>query len=256
MMLEEFSHSNVVLFSGGLDSLCTAIKVASLNRDVLAVYCDGRHTPGPTEGLAAEELARRIGVPFARFHVGTVRGEGKNQHSRLRNVVMAVEVAARYRGREPLTIWLGGLADDRVEDKTKGGCDVLGAALTANSPGVVYVDSPWWNHGKAAMVGAARRTWDITGNGESFEDLANASVSCYSPPFYAEDAASPRGCGRCKSCVRKFIALHAVGIQAGRWVLSPATSEEFERMYSLAKAGEYAAERNRTTIEVYEGLRS
>jgi len=183
--------TKVLLYSGGLDSLCTRYV---WKPDVL-LYVD----LGSAYSVA--EIARLDGdVQVVRLRdVG--QWEREDRIIPLRNLFL-VAVAAQYGD----TIALGATAGDRVLDKSYEFARMTTELFTYlwrpqhwTDGKAVQVVLPVKNLTKRALVRAA------IDSGVSPLHLETASFSCYEPQSGAP-------CGRCKPCWRRWVAFAGNGI--------------------------------------------
>lgn len=222
---------DVILFSGGLDSLCTAQRLP----DATLLYVDMRFEYADKELLAAYELAHRmnrtlrvVGLPVATFSADV--------YVPARNLTLVWAVAATL--REPVRVWIGGLKDDVALDKNDEAYTVMSMALSYLCGFRVEVASLWSLHTKTDML----REFVAS---PTFAQLLPHSVSCY--------AGGSAGCGDCPSCFRKAVALEAAGFEGvdGLFAQNPFDSPTAERYYQkMTHASSYDVGRVDDTLRV------
>lgn len=97
------------------------------------------------------------------------------------------------------TVWMAGLKDDMVEDKTPEAFQAMGAVLSKIGKEPVYVKSPFWEMTKAQVC-----TWMVDNIPNGKKILLEETMSCYSN--------TSAECGACDACFRKSCALHTAGM--------------------------------------------
>lgn len=230
-------EKHVLLFSGGIDSFCARRYLTS-----------GRH-----KGWL-KYLYFDLGTPYTKKEVEYVKkvepgiiiddslrflGEtqiGSKAFVPYRNVFLAMRAASLGFER----IWIAGVKDDQVNDKSEVAFLDFSAFLSRYSieGQVVRISSPFWHLTKAEVIHLMLEKQFVTR-----EDLLS-TVACYSE----EDT---NYCGKCNCCFRKWIALRANGIQQD--FHNEAMIEEY---YQKCKSGQYDETRARTTIKIIEDYRS
>lgn len=242
---------NVVLFSGGLDSLATVLRLEMTDpgghdlQHVQLVYVQAGGRYGEAEEEVAGSLAKQLGKPLRRIALEQLGmwEEGVSGYVPYRNlflVMVAVAELATYdwvKEDKEVVVWMGGLKDDVVEDKTPAAFEAMSKVLTQIGRHQVTVASLWWEHTKAAMVRVM-----LEAQGERFLALARVSMSCY------------RGmnCGDCPSCFRKYVALKMNGVDCEGWFLrDPRRTSTAEQYWSkMQQPGRYEESRRLGTLSV------
>ncbi len=254
-MITDDGGRHAVLFSGGLDSLATTLVLLNAldnptNRLQL-VYVDLGTPYSAGEKFATEVLAREFEpIQFTAPDLRDVGGYAIRHDSPYipyRNLFLAAACVAHmeqqemegFDNDEPYTIWMGGLRDDNVADKTPEAFNSMSMCLSALHNRDVFVRSLWWNHAKPEMVAEMHEA-----HGKQFVKLARMSISCY------------RGdnCGECQSCFRKWIALEGNGIQCTSWFRSdPRHSAAAAHYRDAIYDPKYDPVRREVTLTVLDG---
>lgn len=209
-MAEPTPGSTVLLYSGGMDSYCAA---ALLRPDVL-LHVDTGTAYGDVE---ASLLRAPAGCPeVTRTALRDLGGwerpgslilPGRNAH--------LVLLGAHYADR----VWLGATAGDRVQDK-----DPEFAARISMLLGHMYGPQWWLPEGRDVRCELPVKhltkhglVCAYLGAGGEAEALRTDTLSCYYPDHSAGIAHGlpAAHCGRCKPCVRKWIALTVCYIDPG-----------------------------------------
>lgn len=147
-----------------------------------------------------------------------------------RNLILA-SVAA---GLGYQTIWMGGLHDDHVADKTPKAFKAMGEALSITMDRPIEVKSALWRFTKTGMVTDMVKT-------KVGSLWMRRSISCYHP---IELNTHTFACGACPSCFRKWLALKANGIESQKWFDTPPGLTPLAFQYrSKALAGVYTGRR-------------
>ena len=93
-----------------------------------------------------------------------------------RNLLFAARAAAQYRDNEYVTVWMAGLKDDMVEDKTPAAFDLMSECLTKTGRKQVKVDSPFWDWTKVDILKWFLEHSDCENPKDTIEQC---SFSCY-----------------------------------------------------------------------------
>ena len=207
----------LVLFSGGLDSVCTAMVLAAEADeapDLMYVNCGTPYTTA--EQAAVSTIVGMLCHEFPIFEQGVthyidMRGVGNTQiedgtHIPYRNLLLVARAAGymfyRLAGEEPLEIFLGSVRDDRFTDNCKEAFDAYAATLSRIENRDVAVTSKWFDHAKVEMVTECYKRF-----GDAFVAIAAQTISC----------AKGTTCGDCEMCFRKATALMASDIECRKW---------------------------------------
>lgn len=185
--------SEVLLFSAGLDSFPAW---HYLGRPP-TLYFDLGHRYCRQELTAVNALASRCGVDVKISNeLDLSAWEADDAIIPMRNVYLAM-LAANHAD----TIWCVGVKGDRTADKSPVAFERISQVVSEFTGRTVRVDSPFWDMTKTKVVG-----WYL-GAGLPAEDLL-LTFSC----SRSDDA--DRHCGRCSSCLRRWISLANNGIEA------------------------------------------
>jgi len=188
--------TNVVLFSGGIDSFIMYHWLQSHPSDNIPVYFDLKSKYSEKEKAVVQKLIPNIIIDES-LNLGS-REEGEKAIIPLRNLLLAIQ-AIKYGN----VVWIAGLADDRAEDKTPKAFNIMSEIINGLAPNSVIrykVLSPFWDMTKADVV-----KWFLTSDMVSIPKEERAKLllqttSCYHPTEHY--------CGRCPSCFRKWVAFH------------------------------------------------
>lgn len=103
-------------------------------------------------------------------------------------------------------VWIAGVKDDMVEDKTENAFNLMSICLSTIGKKNVTVDSPFWSMTKTDICKWYIKHEKRNGKklGEIEYNLANKSISCYL------NGTAP--CYMCKSCFRKACAMYNSGL--------------------------------------------
>lgn len=97
-------------------------------------------------------------------------------------------------------VWIAGLKDDDVEDKTDSAFMLMSDTLTKIGKRPVNVKSPFWDFTKADIIEWGKK------NILDFDLICNISVSCYAGGLNLEP------CCKCEACFRKACAMYNAGL--------------------------------------------
>lgn len=176
----------ILLFSAGLDSFPAW---HYLGRPP-AVYFDIGHRYRAPELAAIAALAERcgIGVEISR-ELNLAAWEAPDAIIPMRNVYFAMLAA----NRAP-KIWCVGVRGDHVADKSPQAFAEISRLITRFTGSPVTLDSPFWQMTKTEVV-----AWYLA-QGLPAGDLL-LTYSC------SREDGDPVHCGRCSSCLRRWISL-------------------------------------------------
>jgi len=181
--------SDILLFSGGLDSFIAydiLNKPQTLYFDTGSRYCEKE----------LEAVRKIIPTTIINESLCLTDYEEVNAHIPYRNLLFAIQ-ACKYSDN----IWMGGLLDDNVGDKTEESFKAMSYLLSKLHGRNIQIRSPFWEMTKIDIVQLYKEKHPKT-----YEADLLQTVSCYS--------ASPEGyCGQCASCFRKATALYSIGIK-------------------------------------------
>jgi 7-cyano-7-deazaguanine synthase len=185
--------SEVLLLSAGLDSFPAW---HYLGRPP-ALYFDLRHRYAEQERASLAALAARCGIDLT---IGTEldlsRREAADAIIPMRNAYLAM-LAAEHAD----TVWCVGVKGDRTHDKSPAAFAQISDFISALAGRQIRVVSPFWEMTKTQIV-----AWYLD-QGLPVADLL-LTFSCS-----RSDGANVH-CGRCSSCLRRWISLANNGIEA------------------------------------------
>jgi 7-cyano-7-deazaguanine synthase in queuosine biosynthesis len=185
--------SEILLFSAGLDSF-PAWHYLGRPR---CLYFDIRHRYRQQELAAISALSRRCGIEVEISTELDLSGwEAGDAIIPMRNVYFAMLAANRA-----TTIWCTGVKGDATADKSSTAFADISGFLSRYTGATVRVDSPFWQMTKTEIVTSYLEA------GLSPDDLL-LTFSCSRADGRADH------CGRCSSCLRRWISLVNNGIDA------------------------------------------
>ena len=190
----------ILLFSAGLDSFPAW---HYLGRPP-ALYFDIRHHFQEQELAAVNDLAGRCQMDLTISTELDLSAWDTPQGDLIpfRNVLLAMLAALRAD-----VIWCAGVKGDHADDKSPEAFAAMSEMLTRFAARPVRVDSPFWEMTKTDVV-----AWYLR-EGLPAQDLL-ATFSCLTPGSRTEH------CGRCPSCLRRWIALANNGV-TGHFAADP-----------------------------------
>lgn len=214
----------VLLFSGGLDSLCAWFLLDKPD----ALYVT---TGAPWEANELETIDRlsqrtpgltdRLSVEAGSDLSGVVESDG---HIPYRNIWLVL--AAATRGWD--TIYLGALKGETSRDKTDRFAKESSALLSYAERRRVSVRLPFRGATKTELVRRFRSLPVPHG-----DELLRETRSCYDPTIRL--STTYVGCGRCLACLRRWVAM------ANNGLFEPYRSNPKDYAESLATGGETMA---------------
>lgn len=187
--LEDPYAKNVLLYSGGVDSVAYALHLKQRGISFSPVWLASRRREIHGDSKV-KYWARRWGVPLNT----RVAPEHSSLYPRFRNLTYACIALENTEG--PVTVHIGGLADDRCEDKTPAAFEAMSQCLSQISGNKIKVVSWFFPYTKKQVVEYLIRRVGP-------QDALKGTVSCYG---------GPPECGSCPACYRKWIAFEAAGV--------------------------------------------
>jgi 7-cyano-7-deazaguanine synthase in queuosine biosynthesis len=185
--------SNVLLFSAGLDSFPAW---HYLDKPP-ALYFDIRHRYHDQERASIRALADRCGIEVTvSRELDLSRWEADDAIIPLRNVYFAMLAANRAE-----EIWCVGVKGDGTADKSPAAFHRISHMITDLMGRRIVLDSPFWTMTKTEII-----AWYL-GQGLPVADLL-LTFSC------SRGDGLPMHCGRCSSCLRRWISLVNNGVNA------------------------------------------
>lgn len=213
----------ILLFGGGLDSFPAWHFLGK----PAALYVDSGHYGRRQEIAAVRALAasQQMNLEISNELDLTARATRQGDLIPFRNVLFAI--LAAYRAD---VIWCIGVKGDHTADKSPQAFARMSEFLTAFAERPIRIDSPFWDKTKTDVV-----AWYL-GTGLPVDALLQ-TFSCATPGTAFEH------CGRCPSCLRRWIALINNGI-TGTFAEDPWTWDRVDAYYVPAMAaGRYPPER-------------
>jgi 7-cyano-7-deazaguanine synthase len=185
--------NEILLFSAGLDSFPAWHYLGQPP----ALYFDLGHRYAAQERAAIETLTQATGIEVTiSDELRLDAWEAEDAIIPMRNVHLAMLAANRAE-----TVWCIGVKGDHTLDKSRIAFADMSAFLTRMSGHSVWVDSPFWNMTKTEIV-----AWYLA-QGLPVEHLL-LTFSC------SRTDGRTVHCGRCSSCLRRWISLENNGIDA------------------------------------------
>lgn len=194
---------DVLLFSGGLDSLIAYFYLGKPK----VIFADMKQKYAKIEIERVKKLDRDIGmgVVYENKIFDFSKIEQEDMTIPYRNMFLAM-LGSLYGDH----IWMAAVNGDYNHDKTPEIFDKMGEFLTDLSGNVIMIRSPFWKMTKSDIV-----EWYIK-KGYPIQWLYD-SYSCFT--------GKGQHCGRCSSCLRRWVAMTNNGIKE-EYVEDPMTWEK------------------------------
>lgn len=224
--------SDVVLYSGGPDSLITYYWCKSKGMDPKAVYFRLGHRYQQQEQSAVVATIPDTMVSNVLCGLGAWEEENANLYAR--NAFLVIAGSRFLDPGEPGRVWLSVQKHElEIPDRSVGFLEKISSLVGQLQPEGA-VSSPWLYADKTEMV-----KWYL-GAGMP-KDLLVRTRSCYQ--------VSQVHCGGCPACVRRFIAFAANDVPT-MWIQRPDRSPMADTYRQRAKEGMYPPERCKRILEV------
>jgi 7-cyano-7-deazaguanine synthase in queuosine biosynthesis len=228
------ASNEILCATGGLDSLVAWRYL----RQPRAVYFDLGNRYGANE-LASIRTVYPHGAVEVHRELSLGRLEQPSGLIPGRNLLIATLAATRLDPTSPGKVWLVvQKGETSAADRSRHAFELMSQAISESLGQSVTVDTPFWEMDKVAML-----RWYLRA-GHNPENLRLA-FSCYTPSA----PNTLRGCGNCGACVRKFVALTAVGIESVEMFDAPVAESESAAGYrSAVGTGKYTEEREAAIV--------
>lgn len=224
--------TNVVLFSGGPDSLITLRKIRQFAQDVVPVYFDLGHVYAKQEKAAIAQLApETIQYSFLRSLGETEESDAYMPHRNAHLIIGATKALGEC---VLATIWLTVQKDElTVSDRSMEFLTSMNTTLRCLTGKAVSVETPWATVDKTDMV-----AWFLQSGGKEVD--LRRSWSCYK--------SGPVQCGNCAACFRRYVAFKLNGIEE-EYDQRPWLSATADAYRAKALEGTYSPERSRRILD-------
>ena len=212
------SERQCVMFSGGMDSLIAALALDCKN----LVYVQLGHRYQGVEQARAQQLARQIGKQLT-----VLEGPNLGQFEREDAYIPGRNMALAYMGalEHDVVRFCFQKGERAVSDRTEQFCELASEALSEAMDRRVNVMGVWTECYKDEMV-----RWYLA-QGYPLHWLRIA-WSCYQPTEICGE------CGACKACLRKYMAIKAIGLDCEEWFESDPRESDAAREY-VERLAEY-----------------
>jgi 7-cyano-7-deazaguanine synthase in queuosine biosynthesis len=204
MIVTQAALGNVYLVSGGLDSTAMVLGSHIGPEDTLLFV-----NYGQPYAMQEWEAACRIfkDVHGENLKYASISGISRGEDGVFipaRNMLLA-SVAVAYGD----TIFMAGLKDDHVVDKSPAAFAMMGATLSMMAGYEISVQSPFWEVDKFEMIHELIQEQEIWELPEILKKL-ELTFSCYTPEKAKDER---RHCMNCEACLRRAVVLHAHGVE-------------------------------------------
>lgn len=233
---------HLVLYSGGPDSFIghafvrdVMSRASGPDATVEPVYVPLAHRYQRQEEVAVMETLPDTRILRVLGGLGSL--EEDDAYIPNRNAFLVLAASTLVQGKEMATIWLTAQKDEMsIPDRSMPFMASMGRLFTSLGQNI-QVFTPFPDMDKVSMFQWYRsRRLDL--------DLLRATHSCYRP--------SELPCGNCPACIRRFIAMRAIGVSEDHEMdpkMSPCAAEYIER----ATKGEYSRERCNRILTAFGG---
>ncbi|NMB80380.1 MAG: hypothetical protein GYA14_01015 [Ignavibacteria bacterium] len=220
------TSNRVILFSGGIDSLYTALLLPNAR----LLYCKAgfSHQKKDLNSITNfERITKRKVIIENSLNLKSF--ETKNFETIFCRNLLFATIAGNYGNN----IYLGGIRGDNALDKSPQAFKSMSFLLTQIGGKNFSIKSLLWQFTKTEIVKEIL-------NFKDGKDLLLNSVSCYS--------SSSRHCGKCGSCFRRWVAMTNNNIQEG-YEFPPWQWEEVPNYIQRMKQGLYDTKRTKETFK-------
>ena len=197
----------ILLFSGGLDSVCTLANIHDITDYFVYVHMglDYQHAELSKIEETLTQLSKKFGsnlmdkfLPI--YHdLFDLLEDADEVFIPYRNL-MLILITLKYFNKDDLSILIGNTLDDRVHDNSKIFIDKSNEFFMSTYSKRVSIGSLFSEYSKIAMVKQTLKNTILDEN-----DLQKLTFSCFKPSGTTE-------CLSCKACFRKNVILFDLGI--------------------------------------------
>ena len=218
---------HVVLFSGGLDSTATAVKLMQKNIKPLLLTIDTGAQDMPESIKIAREIAKELGLQhiintdIKEYCQRTV--VGTNLYIPRRNLLFAL-IGSTYGNY----IYIAGIKGDFSPDKSPEVFqefeDIINRSSNENEH-IKFLDSILWNYDKIDVAELLKKA--------GYSKFLTTCLGCYNPK-------NGKHCGNCIACFRKWVMMKKLDIPTDKtFITDPAQGQGAEAYKELALSGEW-----------------
>lgn len=201
------SNDSVLLYSGGLDSMCIyqLIKSRGYGKNVQGFHISHDLEYEYAEREAVKEAINKYGMDIREakiplMYLGPYEDEASG-FIPLRNLLFTAIPAMEGAS----TIYLGAVAGEYSLDKSQEFYKKTSELFSYLLGRDIYIAAPYQHLTKTQLVRNALEKGVVT------EEMLRSTKSCYH--HVDRDGYNPIGCGKCMACVRRWIAMIDNGIE-------------------------------------------
>lgn len=231
---------DVIMFSGGPDSLIGFWKLVNEGRAVKGVYVPLGHKYEDIEMEVCKKFKIKWGMDIEimeRYPLGRFEQEDANIPAR--NLLLAL-VGSQLSDN----VWLAVQREEmEIPDRSEYFFDVATDFLSFLFGRSIYIDTPVRDLTKTEMVTWFLEDCKTVGDRDLKMDMLKDSVSCYS-------GITP-GCGKCRACFRRWVAFSLNGINEEYGVKPWYTNVAAEYMRGII-SGKYKGQRK---VEILRAMK-
>lgn len=243
--------SNIVLFSGGVDSLTTALMLKNKNIEYDGLYLDLGNKYAQIERHVAENLACEIGF---KLHVVELAGIGQFEKEDaeipFRNDLLCL-VAMMFDARDIYVSVEFGTFDNKSKDRSDKFRKKISEYLSWRVSDHVVVRNIVKDLTKQDEI---RWVIDIIGDWGS-EIILRKAFSCYNPQIVVKENMKWAMCGNCPACIRLYLAMAGNGLFRNDWAKDPSEGKMYRQyMDAVFLEGKYSGRRGEQYREAFQKI--
>ena len=231
----------VVLFSGGIDSLTTAVMLLEQKKKFTGLYVDFGHRYATAETAAVYRLSTQLEIDV-KFIELTGIGEFEKEDSEIpfRNLII-LELAAMIGAKE---IYIS-VEEGSFENVSRDRSPEFFRRAQELLNWMQREDIKIWN--LLSTFTKQDEVEYVLNSRKDARELLSKTFSCYGN--------HTRPCGRCKACCRTFLAGIGAGFERSDWISNPLESGTLQSYIIDTKQNKYSGRRGKQYLEVFKKLR-
>ena len=235
---------NIVLASGGVDSLTTMLMLKQRQEEFEALFVDLGHRYREAEWEAVNNLVFDLKIVLNSLTLEDIgKFEKENAEIEYRNLVLII--SALWKGADKVYLSVEqGTSVNESRDRDEEFINWVVSGLGRMSGRKIEVENLVSEFTKEDEVRWIVESWNKNGR-----KLLDMTFSCYNP-------VKGKMCGKCNACIRYWLAYvgNDLKVPDGKFDFDPKKSEKFQEYLQKTKEGVYVGRRGEQYRRVFQKL--